>query len=96
MFVSLYEGFGIPAMEAILRGQAGVTGDKNTATAEIVGDLGIAVDGRVTPRPSVEELPSCLTQSCRYGKLCFQRSFGNGTWAAMMPAARISRLVTAT
>ena len=40
VFVSLYEGFGIPAMEAILRGRPVLVAE-NTATADILGDLGI-------------------------------------------------------
>jgi glycosyltransferase involved in cell wall biosynthesis len=44
VFVSLYEGFGIPAMEAVLRGRPALVA-AGTATAEILGDLALTVDG---------------------------------------------------
>ena len=43
VFPSLYEGFGIPALEAIVRGKSVLIADQ-TACAEIIGDLAVKVD----------------------------------------------------
>jgi len=45
VFPSLYEGFGIPAIEALLRGRPLLLSE-DTACAQLTGDLAIAVDGR--------------------------------------------------
>ncbi len=45
VFPSLYEGFGIPAIEALLRGRPLLI-SQDTACARIAGDLAIAVNGR--------------------------------------------------
>ena len=49
VFPSLYEGFGIPAIEAISRGKPVLLG-ANTACAEVAGDFAVAVDATCVNR----------------------------------------------
>jgi glycosyltransferase involved in cell wall biosynthesis len=43
VYVSIYEGFGLPALEAMASGTVPIVGD-NTSLPEVVGDAGIQVN----------------------------------------------------
>ena len=75
VFPSLYEGFGLPALEAMASGTP-VIASNTTGLAEAVGDAGLTIDPR-----SAEELAEAMRRAAQRRRRC-----ATGSWPPATPA----------